>query len=259
MDMLQGLLLGIIQGITEFLPISSSGHLVLAQHFFGIQEENLLFDTVLHAGTALSILVVFWKDISTLALNLFSSDRLLRAQSLRYGTYVVVATIPAGFAGVFLKDFFETRFGDARGAGAMLLVTAALLLFTMVRKQTRLPLSLWAVVIIGCAQAVAIMPGISRSGATIATALLVGVSREEAGRFSFLLALPAILGAMVLQLKDVEALTLPLSTLGLGFVVSFMVGIVSLRVLLGFVKQGRLHYFGAYCVVAGLSALIFIR
>jgi undecaprenyl-diphosphatase len=249
--------LAVLQGITEFLPISSSGHLVLAQHLLQLKENHLLLDTMLHAGTAVSICVVFYKDIQRLLLQLFSPEPYVRIDALRYGLFIAVATIPAGVAGVLWKDFFEKRFEDPFFAGLMLLVTAALLFLSIKAPRRTHELGLLSIIAVGIAQACAIFPGISRSGATICVALLVGLRRDEAARFSFLLALPAILGAIVLQLGDIAGSGLPTGLLAAGFAVSCLTGIVALKVLLRFVHQGTLYYFGFYCVLVGVASMVF--
>jgi len=259
MTTVQALVLGIIQGITEFLPISSSGHLVLAQHLFSLKDDNLLFDTIVHAGTALSILVVFRRDITTLIGQLFSRQQTERMAGGHVVLTLVIGTIPAAVAGILFKDFFESLFSTPRTVGYTLLVTALLLFFSAKNRTTLKRVTLLTAVIIGCAQALAIVPGISRSGSTIAVALLIGINRDEAGRFSFLLALPAILGAMVLQMPDISESNLSIVVGLTGFIVSFLTGLASCIALLHFVKKGKLHYFGFYCVAAGAATLIFIQ
>jgi len=257
-DYLVASLLGAVQGITEFLPISSSGHLVILQSLMGITEGELLLDTILHVGTALAIIFVFRADLLRLCTDAFSSNAQQRSQSFTYIFYLIVGTIPAGLAGVFLNDYFEQLFSAPRAAASMLLVTAALLFFSAMRRDDGGPMTLMKACIIGLAQAVAIVPGISRSGSTIAIALLIGVSRGEAGRFSFLLALPVIFGAALLQVRDIESLNINPGALAAGFIVSIAVGIAALKLLLKFVQRGRLFFFGFYCVVAGIVGIIFL-
>jgi undecaprenyl-diphosphatase len=256
MDYMITAILGLTQGLTEFLPISSSGHLVIMQHLFGITEGSLFLDILLHLGTAFAIIIVLRKDIQWLVTDSLSKERTQREAAWRYAGFIIIGTIPAGFAGVFFDDFFENLFSNPKAAGAMLLVTAVLLFISSIRKNNTADLSWWKVVIIGCAQAIAIIPGISRSGSTIAIALLIGVSRAEAGRFSFLLALPAIFGAALLQFMKIDNINMSFTTMGLGFLTSLIIGIFALKLLLKFVNQGKLHYFGFYCVIAGLASLI---
>ncbi len=250
------IVLAVLQGITEFLPISSSGHLVLAQKLMRLQQDHMLLDTMLHAGTAVSILVVFRGDISDLVKGLFSSEAARRIETFRYALFIVIATIPAGVAGILWKDFFERRFEDPLVTGAMLLVTALLLFLSLRAPRTTHGLTMLSICAIGLAQACAIFPGISRSGATICVALLAGVHRDEAARFSFLLALPAILGAIVLQAGDIAGSHLSLGLLGLGFAGSCLTGIIALKLLLRFVHRGTLYYFGFYCALVGILSIV---
>lgn len=259
MDYIISLILGTVQGIAEFLPISSSGHLVILQSLFGIKEGGLLLDTILHLGTALAVITVFRKDIIALITNPFGSDAAKRKTAVNNILLLIVATIPAAVIGVLFNDFFEALFSNPKAAGAMLFVTALTLFVSALRKSDGGPVTLLKAIAIGFAQCVAIMPGISRSGSTIAVALLIGVSREEAGRFSFLLALPAILGAALLHTRKIETLDMPIGALALGFIASIFIGIISLKLLLQFVKKGKLYYFGFYCGIVGLLSIIFFK
>jgi len=263
MEILKTFLLGVIQGLTEFLPVSSSGHLVLAKTFMGVDEPGMLLEVMLHLATGIAVLFVFRKDIISIIQGCFSSDTVVRKDSLNYSGWVIVATIPAALVGKLLKNQIETTlFNTSQGLGAayitssMLFVTAALLIFSSMRKGGDGKLNWVKVIAIGLIQAVAIMPGISRSGSTIAMALILGVSRDEAGRFSFMLALPVIFGAALLQARDVESWS-AIMTPGLivGFIASLAVGIVALKLLLTFIRRGKLHYFGYYCVAAAVVSL----
>jgi undecaprenyl-diphosphatase len=251
-------LLALIQGITEFLPVSSSGHLVLAQHFLGWNRDNVLLDATLHVGTAAAIVLVFWKDILGLVRGLVSRERPLRRTALRYVGFLALGSVPAAAAGLAFKDFFERMFLEPRWTGAFFLLTAAVLFASSLRKKPGGPLDAPKTVAVGLAQAIAILPGVSRSGTTIAAALLAGTERREAGRFSFLLGLPAILGAAVLELPGAPASSLPPGLLLSGFAASFAVGVVALKLLLGFIDRGRLHYFGYYLVALGIACLLFL-
>lgn len=258
MELLKTVLLGIIQGLTEFLPVSSSGHLVLAQYFFGVKEQNLVVELLLHLATGMAVLVVFRKDIMNLIAGVFSPEKLKRKDSLTYAGWIIIGTIPAAVAGLFFKQFFENQFGNPQLASLMLLVTAALLFFSSSRKEHQGTLNIWKVIAIGLIQAVAITPGISRSGSTIAIALFVGVSREEAGRFSFLLSLPVIFGAALLELRKIDSVSISTVSLVAGFLASLIVGIVALKLLLSFVRKGKLHYFGYYCIALAISSLAYL-
>ncbi len=258
MPLLTVALLALIQGITEFLPVSSSGHLVIAQHFLSWNRDNVLLDATLHLGTAAAIAWVFRNDILSLLAGLFSRNAAMKRAALRMTALLVLATIPAAVAGVAFKDFFERMFLNPRAAGALFLVTAAFLFASALRKRPSGPLDAPKAAMIGLAQALAILPGVSRSGTTISTALLVGAERKEAGRFSFLLGLPVILGAAFLELRGMPAASLSLELLLAAFAISLAVGIVALKLLLGFVDRGKLHYFGYYLVALGLFCLVFL-
>lgn len=258
MDLLTVALLALIQGITEFLPVSSSGHLVIAQHILSWNRDNVLLDATLHLGTAVAIAWVFRNDILSLAAGLFSRDAAKKRASLRTTALLALATIPAAVAGIAFKDFFERMFLNPRATGGLFLVTAAFLFASALRKRPSGAIDVPKATAIGFAQALAILPGISRSGTTISTALLVGTERKEAGRFSFLLGLPVILGAAFLELRGVPAASLPPGLLLAAFAISLGVGVVALKLLLGFVDRGKLHYFGYYLAALGIVCLIFL-
>lgn len=258
MELISYIFLGLIQGFTEFLPVSSSGHLVLMQHFLKMTEDNLLFDTILHLGTAFAILIVFRKDLQQIITGLYSTDQQQRKDSWWYSTMIIVGTIPAGVVGVFFKDQLEQLFINPNAAGIMLFVTAALLFFSATRKSGTRSLTLGIAFLIGISQALAIIPGISRSGSTIATALLLGIARPEAGRFSFMLALPAIFGAALLHVGDISGMSLPIAAIIAGLVTSFVAGYFALKLLLHFVDRGKLFYFGFYCVAVAVLTIFFV-
>jgi len=264
-DIIKTFLLGVIQGLTEFLPVSSSGHLILAKTFMGVEAETpMLLEVALHLATGIAVLFVFRRDIINIIKGCFSPDAGVRKDSLTYSGWVIAATIPAAVVGILLDDQIEALFDTSRGPAAayitsiMLFVTAALLIFSSTRKGGGDGKLNWAKAIaIGLVQAVAIMPGISRSGSTIAMALILGVSRDEAGRFSFMLALPAIFGAALLQARHVESWSAVMNWgLIAGFAASFAVGIVALKLLLTFIRKGKLHYFGYYCAAAAAVSLV---
>jgi len=273
MEILKTFLLGVIQGLTEFLPVSSSGHLILAQTFLGVGDgpnsgSAMLLEVILHVATGIAVLYVFRKDIINIIRGCFSKDIAERKGSLAYSGWIILATVPAAVVGVFLDDYIEMLFDTSKGntpayiSSCMLLVTAGLLFFSSKKKSAdggAGQLNWKQVVAIGLIQAVAITPGISRSGSTIAMALLAGVSREEAGRFSFMLALPAIFGAALLQARHVESWP-ALMNWGLlaGFAASLAVGIIALKLLLTFIRRGQLHYFGYYCAAAAAVSLAWL-
>lgn len=258
MDYLIIAVLALIQGITEFLPVSSSGHLVVAQRLLGWTIDNVLLDAVLHLGTAAAILFIYRKDIRALFEGALSRDRARRKPSLKYIGFILVAAVPAGIAGIAFQRFFERMFLNAKAAGALFFLTAAFLFSSGLRKKPPSALGLPKAFTIGLAQALAIMPGVSRSGTTISTALLLGTDRKEAGRFSFLLGLPVIIGAALLELKDVSSASISPGLLVLGFGLSAASGVIALKILLRFIERGRLHYFGYYLVALGLACVLFL-
>lgn len=274
-DWIQAALLGLVQGLTEFLPVSSSGHLVLAQQWLGDQffavEQAVLFDLVLHVGTLLPVLWYYRQDIGRSVRSLTGGgaqpgDRgvmaWLRADPDRWLAFlVVVGTVPTGLIGVGFKDVFESLFHGVRPVGVALLVTGALLLATRWRpggQVDALEMSIAAALIIGVAQGIAITPGISRSGTTIAVALFLGFERGLAARFSFLLSVPAILGAVVLLAKDGVAFAgVSWVTLLVGFLTSMLVGYAALVMLVALVKRGGLHRFTWYLWPLGVAAIVY--
>lgn len=257
MDTLQAIILGVVQGLTEFLPVSSSGHLQLANEILGTDlnpESNLTFSLTLHAATVLSTVVILWAEIWKLLKGIFS--RTFTAEQA-YLLKIVISMIPVGIVGLFFKDYIEAAFSSIAVVGVMLLVTAALLTFAYYAKpRQKESLSYRDAFIIGLAQAVAVLPGLSRSGSTIATGLLLGNKKESVAQFSFLMVLPPILGNALLDcLKGdfgggVE--TLPLVA---GFVTAFITGCIACKWMIDIVKRGKLIWFAIYCAIAGVVAL----
>ena len=257
MDTLQAIILGIVQGLTEFLPVSSSGHLQLANEILGTDlnpDSNLTFSLTLHAATVLSTIVILWAEIWKLLKGIFS--RTFTAEQA-YVLKIVISMIPVGIVGLFFKDYIEAAFSSIAVVGVMLLITAALLSFAYYAKpRQKEELSYRDAFIIGLAQAVAVLPGLSRSGSTIATGLLLGNKKESVAQFSFLMVLPPILGNALLDcLKGafgggVE--TLPLVA---GFVTAFVTGCIACKWMIDIVKRGKLIWFAIYCAVAGVVAL----
>ncbi|WP_146521259.1 undecaprenyl-diphosphate phosphatase [Stieleria varia] len=249
------LILAVIQGIAEFLPISSSGHLVIFGRFLGKATESPTMEIILHAGTLGSILVVFWRRI----LNLLTSDR-------RVIPLLIVGTIPAAVVGLTLKSQCEWLLKNPLLAGCMLLVTGGILIVLgrlKPREGEYQSMSWWSAIAVGAFQAVAVLPGVSRSGSTILGGRMLGLKNDDSVTFSFLLAIPAIGGATVLALKDVvetiqagEALDYSLTEMALGAVVSFIVGIVALKWLIGWSKQDRLHWFAWWCIPFGIVVIV---
>lgn len=267
MHALQALLLGIVQGLTEFLPVSSSGHLVLLQSWFGedfaFADAVVLFDLVLHLGTLLPVLIFYRNDILRLVASLLGRGEAASVRAdRRFIGWILVATVPTGLAGVLLKDLFEQLFHSVEAVAVALLATGVLLFASGWADRTGRPrreLDWKLALVVGCAQALAITPGVSRSGSTISVALLLGVERSEAARFSFLMSVPAIAGAAVLQAKDGLSLApaqwVPLA---LGFAASFGTGVLALGWLVRLVRGGRFYRFGFYVLplaaAVGLAA-----
>ncbi len=258
MSIWQAILLGIIQGLTEFLPVSSSGHIQLGEAVLDVQTtESLSFTVIVHAATVLSTIVVFRADIAAVLGGLVRRE----AAAWRFAGLVALSMVPAAAAGLFLEEQIEGLFGeDLTLVGICLLVTAALLLLTTVAPAGQRPLTPLRAALTGLAQAIAILPGISRSGATISTALYLGVDKAEATRFSFLMVIPLILGATALDLKDMAGApageSLPAEVLLAGFAAAFLAGLFACNAMVGIVRRGKLWTFALYCAVVGVLALV---
>ncbi len=259
MSNLEALILGIIQGLTEFLPVSSSGHLELAKALFGDQsvpEESMLFTVVVHFATALSTLIIFRKEVAQIFKGLFQFKQ---NEELRFSIFIVLSMIPAAAVGLAFDEILETLFdGQVLLVGFMLFVTGLLLLFANRASRGQKKVNAFSAIIIGVAQAIAILPGISRSGATISASILLGVSREQAARFSFLMVVPLILGKMAKDILDGALITesgIPLSIV-LAFAGAFFTGLAACQWMIAVVKRSNLNYFAYYCFVVGLIAII---
>lgn len=260
MSIWEAIVLGIVQGLTEFLPVSSSGHIEIGTAIFGIQSsDNLLFSVVVHAATALSTIVVFRKDILTLLEDLLKFQW---NESSRFVLQIIVSMVPVGIVGVFFEEQVASLFGGKIIlVGSMLLVTACLLAFTYFKKDNTGELTFGKALLIGLSQAIAILPGISRSGATISTGLLLGIRKEAVTRFSFLMVLVPILGAAFLKLLDYlqdTAVSGSISgtVLAFGFLAAFLAGMAACRWMISIVKKGKLIYFAVYCLIVGLVAIV---
>lgn len=268
MNSLEALILGIVQGLTEYLPVSSSGHLVVGSHFMEVNDpdDNLTFAIIVHAATSLSSFVIFRKEILAILKDLFAFKW---NSGTRYVAMLALSAIPVIVIGLAFNDELNALFAGNIGlVGAMWIVTGGLLLFTMYVKKHDKPLGFFNTLIMGLAQAIAVLPGISRSGATIATGLLLGIKKEEIARFSFLMVIVPILGKAALDAKkllfpdpedavEVAAATTELMPLLIGFLAAFVVGLLACRAMLSIVKQDKLHYFSYYCfIVGGIAILI---
>lgn len=261
MDWLQALILGLIQGLTEYLPVSSSGHLAIGSYLFGINgEDNLAFTIVVHVATVLSTFVILWNEIDWIFRGLF---KFKMNDETKYFLNIVVSMIPIGIVGVFFKDTVEEIFGSGLLiVGCMLLLTALLLTFSYFAKpRVKENISWKDALIIGLAQAAAVMPGLSRSGSTIATGLMLGNKKEKMAQFSFLMVIPPILGEALLDVIKMAKGHNPfgdVSTLALvvGFVAAFVSGCLACKWMINIVKKGKLIYFGIYCAIAGAVTII---
>lgn len=264
MNEIQSLLLGLVQGLTEYLPVSSSGHLAILSHFFGLDgESSLMFTIVVHVATVLSTLVILRKEIWALLVGIFDTKAPLWNAERRYAAAIVVSMIPVGIVGLFFKEKVEEVFGSGLFiVGVCLLVTAALLTFSYyARPRQKEEIGIWDAFVIGLAQAAAVMPGLSRSGSTIATGLLLGNKKERLAQFSFLMVIPPILGEALLDvlkmakgenvMGGIEALPLCV-----GFVAAFLAGCLACKWMLSIVKKGKLIYFGIYCAVVGVITIV---
>ena len=275
MEVWKGIVLGILQGLTEFLPISSSGHLVIVRYFLGIEEAGVTFGVLLHLATLIAVFIAFWGDIVGLikaAFRLLASIFKSKGVQtlLRNDPYVkllillLIASLPAGVIGLAFNDLFEELFNAPLFAGVMLIITGFILWsVSKLKEGDKSPdhISVWDAVLIGAAQAIAILPGISRSGSTIAGGLLRGLNREDAARFSFLLSIPVIFGASLFEAKDmINAVEVSggVSLIG-GFLSAIISGYIAIKFLLAVIKKGRLELFAYYCWLAGIVTVLLIK
>jgi len=265
MNWLQALILGLIQGLTEYLPVSSSGHLAIGQALFGLEngESNLAFTVLLHVATVLSTVVILWSEIVWLFKDLF---KFKWNEGTKYIVNILISMIPVAIVGFLFKDKVEEVFGSGLLiVGIMLLVTASLLAFSYFAKpRQKENISPVHAFIIGIAQACAVMPGLSRSGSTIATGLLLGNKKEKLAQFSFLMVIPPILGEALLDIKDMIEVGFGEAMGGLspvaaivGFLAAFISGCFACKWMINLVKKGKLIWFAVYCVIVGVVAIIF--
>ena len=259
MDWIEAFILGVIQGLTEFLPVSSSGHLELAKLILPSQytgESSMLMTVVLHFATALSTVVIFRKDLMQIIKGIFQFQW---NEATKFSVKIIISMIPAALVGVFFDDIIESFFnGAVLLVGSMLLVTGGLLFLADKTKNTTKEVSLFHSIIIGISQAIAILPGISRSGATIGTSVLLGIDREKAARFSFLMVVPLIFGKIAKDLLsgDFSTLNMEVAPLAIGFIAAFITGLVACTWMISLVKKSKLVYFSFYCFVVGTAAII---
>nr|AIF26880.1 putative UDP-diphosphatase [uncultured bacterium fosmid pJB135F11] len=266
MSELQAFLLGLLQGLTEYLPVSSSGHLTVASYLFGVDgESNLSFTIAVHVATVLSTLVILWKEIVWLLRGIFDMKAPLWNEERKYALAILVSMIPVGIVGVFFKDYVEEIFGSGLlVVGICLIVTACLLTFSYyAHPRQKETIGVKDAFLIGVAQAVAVLPGLSRSGSTIATGLLLGNNKAKLAQFSFLMVIPPILGEALLDILDAmkepavaEVSGISTSALAVGFIAAFLSGCAACKWMIDIVKKGKLIYFGAYCLVVGALLVV---
>ena len=251
MNIVDIVILGILQGITEFLPVSSSGHLVLAQYLLGIESPGNTLEVLFHIGTLFSVFYVFNKDIKSIVISLNEKP------TQKLVIYIIIATIPAIIIGLIFKSHIINLFSSIVPVGYALLSTGTILTLSINFKNKNKSLSYLYSLLIGLAQAVAIIPGISRSGTTISISMLLGIPPKEAARFSFLLSIPVIIGAGLLGFLELESYGLLTPKFIItGILTSFIVGTLSLKILLKILEVGRFHFFGIYCIIAGIVAVL---
>ena len=259
MGILEAILIGIIQGLTEFLPVSSSGHIELSKAILGTNiegEENVLFTVVLHAATALSTIIIFRKEIIQIFKGLFIFTW---NDEFKFSLKIIISMFPAAIVGVVFKDEIDAFFtGKIMLVGFMLLVTGLVLFLADKAKNTKKDVGVLESVLIGIAQAIAILPGISRSGATIGTSVLLGVDRMKAAKFSFLMVVPLIFGKMAKLILDGEISfqSNDLVAYSVGFLSAFIVGLLACTWMIALVKKSQLKYFSFYCFIVGIIAIV---
>lgn len=268
MEVFKAIIVGIVQGLTEFLPVSSSGHIIIAQEVLGLdygEEDNLLFAVVLHGATALSTLVVFKKDVFEIFKGLLDFRK---NDSQRFTLSILVSMVPAVIVGLFFIETLEQLFSNLLIVGCSLLVTSLLLLFADRTTSDGKPVNMIRAFIIGVGQMfAAIFPGLSRSGTTISTALLMGIDRDKAARFSFLMVLPLIIGATIKKILDTSITqsetieqtgSMTISALSLGFLAAFLSGLLACRWMIKLIRNAKLYYFSIYCGIMGIVVMAYV-
>ncbi len=259
MSWFEALILGLLQGLTEFLPVSSSGHLELGGALFGLEDPHdfFTFNIIVHGATFLSVVVVFWRDIVNLVVNFF---RFQWNPEMKFALLLLASAVPTAIVGLLFEEQIEHIFeGRVVFVGAMLLITATLLFLTRFAPKNKKEVTLKSALVIGIAQTVAVLPGISRSGATISTALYFGIERAQAVRFSFLMVLIPIFGANFLKVlrisEEASAGAMDTSPMIIGAITAFIAGVIACRWMLTIVRRGKIEYFAIYCLIAGLTAI----
>jgi len=263
MNFIEAIFLGIVQGLTEFLPVSSSGHLELSKVILGSELDasaSMMFTVTVHAATALATMVIFREDIKNIIINFFKGND----EDRKFLFAIIISMIPAAIVGIFFNDAIELLFsGNLTLVGSMLLITGVLLLLTDKVENRESELTYFKAFIVGLSQAIAILPGISRSGATISTSVLLGIDREKAARFSFLMVVPLILGKMILDIDDILSMPISsesneLSALIIGFCSAFFTGLWACKLMIKLVKRARLKGFATYCIFIGGLTMVWM-
>ncbi len=269
MTWFESLILGLVQGFTEYLPISSSGHLAIVASLFGLDSEtNLEFSILVHIATVFSTIVILWKEVVWIIKEIFKRESANSSNGLnegsKYAINILVSMIPIGVVGFFFRDAVQKYFSSGLTiVGIMLIVTASLLVFShFVKPRQKENISVWHAFLIGISQAIAVLPGLSRSGTTIATGLLLGNKKENLAKFSFLMVIPPILGEALLDIIDafqstgIQETGTSISVLSVGFIAAFLSGCIACKWMISVVRKGKLVYFGIYCAVAGILTLL---
>ena len=262
LELIKAIILGIVQGLTEFLPVSSSGHLVIGSELLHFQEQGVAFDICLHLGTLVSVIIVFRAEILAMIKAPFQFAAGNRDVEVRHflfwDIYVILATLPAVFIGLSFKSYIDSFFGSTLIAYCMLFVTGTLMFLAQFVPEKKESMTWWRSLLVGCAQALAIMPGLSRSGSTIFAGMLLGIPRETIARFSFIMSIPAIVGAAVLQLGDFFQNPPGSDTavnLVVGMTMSAVAGYLAIKLLLDVIRRNRLQWFGYYCLLLSVFGL----
>jgi undecaprenyl-diphosphatase len=251
MDIFQAIILGIVQGITEWLPISSKSHLIIIQQLFGLVQPAI-FDLILHIGSLIVVFIVFWKDILELIDGMIHGKK----ESWMMILFIVLATIPIVIFGFLLEGLVKKSMTSLFVLGYGFLFTALIIYLSQFPRVKKKRLNVWNSLVIGCSEVFSLFPGVSRSGTTISTGMILGIKKEEVAKFSFLIFIPAILGATILEFKDIGQIT-NVGALIIGTIVTMIVGYFSLKLLLNIIKNDKFKWFSIYCAVLGLIVLLF--
>ena len=263
MNFVEAMILGLVQGLTEFLPVSSSGHLVLTQKLLGVDDKGVTFEVLVHFGTLLSVLIYFWKPLWRMILSIIPPFKDEYAKERKMIGYLAIASVPAAIVGFSpLKDVFESTYEKPAIVGLLLMVTGAILFLPRLfaKQKGENEMGMKSAIVMGVGQAFAILPGVSRSGSTIVSGMMSGVKPSAAAEFSFLMAIPAIAAASLLEarkLSEVDAaLLMPYLA---GAVIAFLSGLIAIYSVLAAIRRGKFEYFGVYCLIAGLAAFLYFR